>query len=111
MSRVVLAGVSIALVMSGSGKARQLLAVEREGLARVTVADTGKKNPAPKVNLNTATREQLAAVPGIGADYADKIIAGRPYQKKNELVAKKIMSEADYAKVKGLVTVKAPKTP
>ena len=108
MSRLALAGLSIVAVL-GSAKPSRASALERERSAITSVADTGKKESAPKVNLNTATREQLAAVAGIGEAYADKIIAGRPYQKKSELVAKKILSDSAYAKVKSRVTVKTSK--
>src|SRR5262245_17532872 len=109
MSRMVVAGLAIAVALSGGGRMRSLAAAEPGWSVAFAVADTGKKSTAPKVNLNSATKAQLAAVPGIGEAVADKIIAGRPYQKKSELVAKKIMSAADYEKVKELVTAKEPK--
>ena len=75
----------------------------------IATPDTGKKQKAVKVNINTATREQLVALAGIGEAYADKIIAGRPYQKKSELVARNVMPDSVYAKVKTLINAKPAK--
>ena len=58
------------------------------------------------VDINTATKDELVALPAIGNAYADKIIAGRPYKAKNELVSKGIMPESAYNKVKDMIIAK-----
>jgi competence protein ComEA len=72
-------------------------------------ATDSKMAPAPKAELldiNSATADELKALKGIGDAYSAKIIAGRPYKGKDELVQKNIVPEKTYAEIKDKIIAK-----
>jgi competence protein ComEA len=56
------------------------------------------------VDLNTASKKDLAALPGIGPDYAQTIMEARSFKSKQDLLATKVIPQAAYDKIQNLVT-------
>ena len=64
---------------------------------------------ADRIDINSATSEQLAALPGLAKGDAKKIIDGRPYTRKNQLKQKNIIAAATYDGIKNLIVAKRQK--
>jgi competence protein ComEA len=76
-------------------------------------AATAQAKPAAAtaslLDINTATPDQLKAFPGIGDAYSKRIIDGRPYTAKNQLVTRGILPQATYNKIKDQIIASRPK--
>ena len=69
-------------------------------------AKTEKKAEAAQIDINSASATELQNLKGIGPAISAKIIAGRPYKGKDDLVKKKIISKSVYEGIKGKIVAK-----
>jgi len=79
--------------------------------AALLLAAAALRAQAPLLDINTATAAQLIALPGMGPAYADRIIAGRPYTAKNQLVTRGVLPQAAYERIKERIIAHRPKAP
>lgn len=68
--------------------------------AKGSAMKSGKTSMSEKIDINSASKDQLATLPGIGDALSQKIVDGRPYKTKRELLTKKIIPQPTYEKIK-----------
>ena len=108
--RILLLAAAVGLILSGCNSKKQSPDELRQKTAETTaelkrdaqaVAQGVREgwNRDKLVNINSASKSQLLGLPGMTSERANKIIAGRPYQRADELVTRGILSKAEYEKI------------
>ncbi|GGA68022.1 hypothetical protein GCM10011507_19410 [Edaphobacter acidisoli] len=86
-----------------------LSAAQTKSTSKAAKPAASSSSSAAPLDINTATADQLKAFNGIGDAYAARIIAGRPYTAKNQLVTRGIIPQATYNKIKDQIIASKPK--
>ncbi|MBI1797599.1 MAG: helix-hairpin-helix domain-containing protein [Candidatus Eisenbacteria bacterium] len=91
---------------AGAAKTADAAKSTAKSTASTAEKGTSAKAAAMKVDINTASSDELAKLPVIGDAIAAKIVAGRPYKTKRDLLTKKILTTKQYAKISGSIIAK-----
>jgi len=98
------------LALSGNVLAQSNAATGSQSAGSSKMAAPATPAKTALLDINSATKDQLDALPGIGEAYAQKIIAGRPYRTKRDLILKKIIPQPTYDKIKDQIIAKQSTT-
>jgi DNA uptake protein ComE-like DNA-binding protein len=110
MTRLLALLTALFLVVGVAAAPHAVAQAKKDAPAAPAKADTeaAAKPEAKKelVDINTASADELKVLPGVGDAYSKKIIDGRPYAKKDQLVSRKILPQKTYDGIKGLIIAK-----
>lgn len=100
---VIVIAAALALSLSTLAQDNKSKDKDSKDQAASTAFDKGAEPLPGKIDINNASKDDLMKLKGVGDATADKIIAGRPYHAKNELVKKQIVSQPVYNQIKGRI--------
>jgi competence protein ComEA len=96
----------LALVLCLSLGAGSALAQGKDAAKKASPPAASTKQKSELIDINSASKQELMTLPGIGDAYSQKIIDNRPYRAKNELIQKKLIPQATYDKISGQIIAK-----